>query len=42
MVIRSSVAAVLFWIFSMVFDMDLGVPMENERFDTVSSDEVEE
>lgn len=26
----------------MVLDMDLGVPMEKDRFETVSSDEVEE
>lgn len=38
---RSSVAAVLFWIFSIVLETDLLGPIDGERFETVSSDELE-
>lgn len=41
-VIRSNVAAVLFWIFSIVLETDLLVPTDGDRLEIVSSDEFDE
>ena len=38
---RSNVAAVLFWIFSIVLDTDLLVPTDVDRLEIVSRDELE-
>lgn len=42
MVMRSNVAAVLFWIFSIVLDTDLLAPTDVDRLEIVSRDELDE